>query len=72
MRLPKGGEGGAVGAGADGAPLPFGPSLMVGSLRGSGESLGGQEAGGRGGRHGGSQASLLYPHPQGLDVEPRP
>lgn len=37
MRLPKGGEGGAVGAGVDGSPLPFWPSFMVGSYGEVGE-----------------------------------
>lgn len=53
-------------------PPPFWPLTYGGFSTGKWGELGGQEAGGRGGRHGGSQASLLYPHPQGPGVEPRP
>ena len=53
-------------------PPPFWPLTYGGFSTGKWGELGGQEAGGRGGRHGGSQASLLYPHPQGPGVESRP
>lgn len=71
VRLPKGGEGGAVGAGADGSP-PFGPSFMVGSLWGSGESLGVRKLGAGEGVTEGPELLSFIPTPGAGNIEPRP